>query len=221
MNKGTYFISGIDTDAGKSYVTGIIAKRLMEEGKSVITHKFIQTGCDDFKAFRSIDIAIHRKIMGNGYYDEDIDGTTSPCTFAYPASPHLASEMENRVIDFPAIEKSLNLLKNKFDIVLTEGAGGLVVPLTKTYNTLDYICDHKLPLIFVTSGRLGSINHTILSLEVAKSRGVDVVAVAYNHHFDNDGIISKSTFEYIKEYIQTNFPSCEIIDIETIKEVEI
>ena len=87
-----YFISGIDTDAGKSYATGYLAARLMKEGKSVVTQKFIQTGNTGF----SEDIDLHRRLMGIGPLPEDIDHTTAPVIFSYPASAQLAARIDGR-----------------------------------------------------------------------------------------------------------------------------
>ena len=187
----------------------------MDSGVSVITQKFVQTGGDDFGG-ESLDIHIHRQIMGIEMTDRDKDHTTAPCIFSYPASPHLAAEMDNREIDFDYIDRCKDTLQNEYDILLIEGAGGLIIPLTNTYTSLDYVIDRNLPLIVVTSGRLGSINHTLLTLEIAKIRGLEVAFVAYNHHFDNDEKISKSTHEYISAYIKKEFPKCQLIDIESI-----
>lgn len=151
-----YFISGIDTDAGKTYVTGYIARRLMEEGKRVITQKFIQTGNTDM----SEDIVKHREIMGIGLQPEDLDHTTAPVIFSYPASAQLAARIDGREIDLEAIDRATERLKSLYDIVLIEGAGGLAVPITDTFMSIDYAESRKLPVILVTNGILGSINHT-------------------------------------------------------------
>lgn len=215
MKNGTYFVTGIDTDAGKSFVTGIIAKRMLDEGRTVITQKFVQTGGDDFGG-KSIDIDIHRKIMGGGMLKRDIDGTTAPLIYSYPASPHLAAEMDGREFDVNIVERSRETLSKEFDVLLIEGAGGLIVPLTESYTSLDYVVDKKIPVIVVTSGKLGSINHTLLTLEVALARGVEVVAVAYNHFFDTDKKISASTRSYIERWVAERIPHCEFIDIEVL-----
>lgn len=75
--KQTYFISGIDTDAGKTYVTAALARRFMDAGLSVVTQKFIQTGNTGL----SEDIEAHRRLMGTGLLPEDLDGTTAPVIF--------------------------------------------------------------------------------------------------------------------------------------------
>ncbi len=210
IDKGIYFVTGIDTDAGKSYATGVIAKRIMDSGRSCITQKFIQTGGEN------IDIEIHRKIMGTGFLDVDIDKTTCPVMFSYPASPHLAAKIDNREIDFEQIKNSTKRLSELFDILLIEGAGGLHVPLDGLYTTADYVQEHKYPLIFVTSGKLGSINHTLLSLEVCRQRDIEVAMVVYNHFFDEDITISNDTLNYIKMYVAQYHPNTEIVEIEKL-----
>ncbi|MFI3315341.1 MAG: dethiobiotin synthase [Rikenellaceae bacterium] len=216
MKKGVYFISGIDTDAGKSYAVGILAKRLSEAGHSVITQKFIQTGGVSENGI-SLDINIHRQIMGCGLLPEDLDGTTCPVIFSYPASPHLAAKIDNTTINFNAIKESEQLLSSKYDYLLMEGAGGLCVPLEGDKTTIDFIADGNYDLIFVTSGKLGSINHTILSLEACKKRSINVSAILYNHHFTSGNeIISNDTLEYLKNYISNHYPNAEFIEIEDI-----
>ncbi len=215
LDSKTYFITGIDTDAGKSYATGIIARRLMDEGRTVITQKFVQTGGDDNDG-KSIDIELHRKIMGTGLLPRDKDGTTAPIIFGYPASPHLAAEMDGRTFDVDAVERSRKILEAEYDTVLMEGAGGLIVPLTYEYTSLDYLVEAKLPVILVTSGKLGSINHTLLSIETAHKHGIKIAALAYNRHFDTDKAIGRSTYGYFKDYTERHMPDCQIIDIEDI-----
>lgn len=103
-----------------------------------------------------------------------------PEIFTYPCSPHLAAEIDHRPIDFDKIEKATRQLSETYDAVLLEGAGGLMVPLTRDLLTIDYVAQKNYPLIFVTSGKLGSINHTLLSLEAVTRRGIRLHTVAYN-----------------------------------------
>ncbi len=215
MKPGVYFVTGIDTDAGKSFVTGVLARRLLDEGRSVITQKFIQTGGVEPNGI-SLDINIHRDIMGCGLLSEDISGTTAPVIFSYPASPHLAAEIDGRAIDFAAIEHSTELLSSSYDTLLIEGAGGIHVPLVGAYTTIDYICEHRLPVVVATSGKLGSISHTILTLEACKSRGIEVAVVAYNQYFGSDKVINNDTFNYLSSYVKNNFPECEFVEIESV-----
>ena len=96
-----------------------------------------------------------------------------PEIFSYPCSPHLAAEIDGREIDFGKIESAAVALSERYDAVLLEGAGGLMVPLTRSLLTLDYAAEKGWPLILVTSGKLGSINHTLLSLRLQKGTGLN------------------------------------------------
>ena len=201
--KRAYFVTGIDTDAGKSIVTGVLARALSARGERVITQKFIQTGCDGL----SEDIETHRRIMGIGLLPEDEDGTTCPIVFTYPASPHLAAAIDGRDIDLTLIGRSTEKLLQKFDTVLIEGAGGLYVPLLEAYQTIDYVAEHGLPVVLVTSPRLGSINHTLLSFEAIKTRDIALDTVLYNlYPTVEDKTIQEDTMKYIKQYLSKHFP---------------
>ena len=202
------FVSGIDTNAGKTFATGYLAKKFMKEGKKVATVKFIQTGCDN----TSEDILEHRKIMGIEL-PEDKENITAPLIFSYPASAQLAAKLDNRTIDLTMVDNSVNKLKETYDMVLIEGAGGLMVPITDEYFTIDYIVTRKLPIILVTNGVLGSINHTILSLEAITNRGLKLHSVIYNRFFDKDKIIAKDTHEFIERYLNKRYPSVTFFDI--------
>lgn len=197
------FVSGIDTDAGKTYATAWLAKRYMEQGFSVATMKFIQTGNNGF----SEDILAHRRIMGIPPLPEDRDLTTSPVIFTYPASAQLAARIDGRDIDVASIDRSVETLSGRYDIVLVEGAGGLMVPIADDFFTVDYVASRNLPIIIVTNGILGSINHTVLSLEAIRSRGISLHSVIYNTYFDKDEIIAEDTRGFIDRYLQREFPA--------------
>lgn len=210
MSAAVYFISGIDTGIGKTYATGYLAKRWNEQGKRTITQKLIQTGNVDI----SEDIQQHRDIMQMGWFAEDDSKLTMPEIFTYPASPHLASKIDGRDIDFQKIDTATKQLCERYDAVLLEGAGGLMVPLTTELLTIDYVVEKNFPVILVSSGRLGSINHTLLSLEAMKQRGVKLYALAYNLNDESqDEVISKDTSDYLKAYLAKYFPNAQWIDI--------
>ncbi len=196
------FITGIDTDAGKSFATGWLAKNIMAKGESVITQKFVQTGNRDF----SEDIEVHRKIMGIPPTTVDKLKITAPVIFTYPASPDLAARIDGKELDLALIEDATATLSRQYNHVLIEGAGGIMVPLKGEYLTIDYIRDHKLPVLLVTNGRLGSINHTLLSLKAIADEGIELFAVLYNTYFDKDKVICKDTREYISKWLSSHFP---------------
>ncbi|MDE6497797.1 MAG: dethiobiotin synthase [Muribaculaceae bacterium] len=203
------FVSGIDTDAGKTFATAWLATEIAAEGRSVITQKFIQTGCEN----TSEDIEAHRRLCGLPMQPCDLDGTTAPIIFSYPASAQLAARIDGREIDLTLVDRSTEKLLKSYDCVLVEGAGGLMVPVTDDVTTIDYIASRKLPVVLVTNGRLGSINHTLLSLEALSRRGIELAAVVYNHYFDSDAVIARDTRGFIGRYVARHFPDAEILDL--------
>lgn len=207
------FVSGIDTDAGKTYATAWLLQRLAAEGISAISQKFIQTGCTD----SSEDIEAHRRLCGVPMLPEDLDGTTAPVIFSYPASAQLAAAIDGREIDLSLVDRSTAALSARYDCVLVEGAGGLMVPVTDDFLAIDYVATRRLPVVLVTNGRLGSINHTLLSLEAIASRGIELAAVVYNHHFDADPVIAADTRAFICRYVARHFPGAEVLDLPTLQ----
>ncbi len=204
-----FFISGIDTDAGKTYCTAWFAKKLMDEGHTVVTQKFIQTGCTDM----SEDIVRHRELIGSELLPEDIDGTTAPLIYTHPCSPQLAARIDHRDIPLETIDNSTQKLTGRYDCVLIEGAGGLMVPITDTFFTIDYVASRRLPLVLVVHGGLGSINHTILSFEAIARRGIQLHTVLYNTYFDSDPLIAEDTRAFIARYLAREFPAAQILDV--------
>lgn len=209
----TLFISGIDTDAGKSYCTAWLARQFMDKGLSVATQKFVQTG----NTGRSEDIELHRRLCGIDPLPEDKDLTTAPVIFSYPASAQLAARLDGREIDIDAIDRSRELLSSRYDVLLIEGAGGLMVPLTDDFLTIDYISSRRLPLALVTNGILGSINHTVLSLEAIAARNIRLDYLLYNTYFDNDPVIAEDTRGFIERYLKRNFPDTKILFVPAMK----
>lgn len=204
------FVSGIDTGIGKSYATAYLARLWNQEGMSTITQKLVQTGNTSL----SEDIELHRKIMGCGLLEEDRKGWTMPEIYTYPCSPHLAAEIDAREIDFERIDAFGRELAMRYDRVLLEGAGGLMVPLTRKLLTIDYVKEKRYPVVLVTSGRLGSINHTLLSLEAMQRRGIKLHTLVYNHHDDVlDQVISADTREYTFQLVKERFPGSHWVDL--------
>jgi dethiobiotin synthetase len=202
-------ISGIDTDIGKTVATGLMARALLSQGYSVITQKVVQTGC----AGIAEDIQQHRKLMDVEFFPEDKNGLTCPYVFSKPCSPHLAAELDQTQIDPDTITVTTQSLAAKYDHVLLEGAGGLMVPLTREMTFLDYLQDQGYPLILVSSPRLGSINHTLSALELAKGRGVEVRGIVYNYYDACDDVICRDSRKVFVSSLQKYGFSPSIVDM--------
>lgn len=207
------FVSGIDTDIGKTYATGLLAKALMQQGVNVITQKLVQTGISkqtDGELGIADDILSHRQLMQMPLQPCDLDFTTCPYRYEKPASPHLSAALANQPLNINVITDATKALQADYDVVLLEGAGGLLVPINEQLLTLDYIAKQGYPIVLVTSGRLGSINHTLLSLEAIKSRGLMIHSVIYNHIHDDaeqtDAEIANSTIDFLQVYLARYYP---------------
>lgn len=204
-----YFISGIDTDCGKTYITGLLAKQLQQANKKVITTKFVQTGCKD----SSEDIVAHRQAMGIDLLPEDKSGLTCPYIYSFPASPHLSAEIDQKPFDEKQVRQATDTLLKTYEIVLSEGAGGLCVPIRYGYWVADYIREHQIPLILVTSSKLGSINHTLLSLTYCLSNDIPLHSVIYNQMPNDDSTIAEDTFRFLSTYIADNCPQVQFVHV--------
>jgi dethiobiotin synthetase len=196
----TYFVTGIDTDTGKSIVTGLMARFLRSTEVKYITAKMIQTGCKGIAE----DILTHRKLENIEVLPKDLKHETCPYIFDFPASPHLAAELENREIDPENIRDCVNKLTEAYDCILLEGAGGLMVPLTRNLLVADFIARQNYSLILVSSGKLGSINHTLLTLEAAVRRNIPVAGVVYNEYPKSDPVIAEDSRTIIVEWLKKN-----------------
>lgn len=207
------FVTGIGTDVGKSHATGWLASKIAESRRKVITQKFIQTGNTGF----SEDIDVHRKVMEIPLTQADLDHVTAPIILSYPASPDLAAKIDGVTIDFSiATTATGKLLRDYgYETVVIEGAGGLLVPLRDDYLTADYIAENQLPIVIVTNGALGSINHTLLTLQAASRYGLKVHSIIWNPHFSKDKTVSEDARGYLKRYVAQNLPGTLWLDMDS------
>jgi len=207
------FITGIDTDIGKSVACGALAKALIKADHHIFTQKLIETGCINSQ---SKDLATHQNIVGKAFNTAKPE-QHCPYTFTYPASPHLAAQREGRTIDCEYLTQQILALQSQCEHLLVEGAGGLCVPLNQETQIIDFIAKNKLPTVLVTSAKLGSINHTLLSLAACQQRHIDVRAIIYNHYGQNEEAITKDTREILKTYLNKleNKPSWLELEIDS------
>ncbi|MFC1751973.1 dethiobiotin synthase [Thermoproteota archaeon] len=199
MGKGI-FITGTGTCVGKSLVTGLLARYCLEIGKKAVTQKWIQTGYMK----DNTDLDAHFAIMGCKPKDFEpwIDDMV-PYKFSLPASPHLAAKMEHTTIDKSRIIKAEKRLAKAFDCVLVEGSGGLLVPFTEKEMVIDIVQELQLPVIVVAQNILGAINHTLLTIDVLKSRKLKILGLIFTQtHPGEDIFILKDNLRIISEFTQ-------------------
>lgn len=207
-------IVGIDTDIGKTIATGLLAKAAMSAKIPVITQKLVQTGCQTI----SDDIDKHREIMGVDYFDEDREGKTCPYLFQEPCSPHLAARLEDKQIRPEVIDFATAQLQKKYELILLEAAGGVFVPLNDQLTILDYFKERSYPVILVASNRVGSINHTALSLEAMHSRRMSVSGVVYNRFAKVNDLVTEDSRRVIQDLLIKYGYRANIIDMHHVDE---
>ena len=211
--QNVWFVTGIDTDVGKTISTGWLAQRWLKEGFRTITQKLVQMGANN----GSPDIEVHRSMMGKRFA-EDLEGLTASEVFSYPCSPHLASEIDERPINFEKILTATETLAQRYDRVWVEGAGGIMVPLTRDLLTIDFIAQMQWPVVFVTSGKLGSISHTLLSFEAMRNRSIKLTHLIFNDwHPQPDKTIDEDTYRFIRHRVQIMWPEVEILRCPKLK----
>jgi len=191
-------ITGIDTDIGKTIVTGLLARHLAKGGNNVITQKICQTGCVGI----SEDIVLHREIMDISLTEADLEGLTCPYVFTEPCSPHLAANLDGKQIDPDYITKATEQLRRQYDFVIVEGVGGLMVPLLADLTLVDYFYGLDYSHVLVSSSRLGSINHTLSALEIMHSRKLLVEGLVYNNFQETHEAIVDDSARIFKLYLR-------------------
>ncbi len=199
-------ICGIDTGVGKTVVTGLLGRYLLQQGHSVITMKPVQTGTTT-----ATDIQVHRQLMGMDWSPDDRSGRTCPHCFPFAGSPHLAARLAHDQVDIPRIGKHLADLGSRYDYVLLEGVGGLLVPLHQQVLFIDFLVQVNIPLILVSSPRLGSINHTLLSLEAIQRRHLDFRGLVYNLHGHHPKEIIVDSLQFFRQTLAECFPGRQVV----------
>lgn len=186
------FITGIDTGVGKTVITAALAWTLKRAGRDVAVIKPVQTGTEETG---SMDIDFVQKVLDTKYEIDDV----CPYRFPKPLAPLVASEIAGEKIDTGKIRKAYNKLKSVHDMVLVEGAGGLLVPILEDYLMSDLASDLDLSVVIVTHPRLGTLNHTLLTVQSARSRGLEVLGVVINNFPPDPGIAERTNPGLITE----------------------
>jgi len=132
------------------------------------------------------------------------DHRLNPIFFQLPASPLMAAEVLQKTVDMEIVTKEFGSLKKKYDFTVVEGIGGVMVPITKKISLLDVMKRMKLPTIIVSSPRLGSINHTILTINACKVKKIPILGVIFNQMPKNPSIVESMTPNYIERLTDTS-----------------
>ncbi len=190
------FITGTDTDAGKTFVTAGIVSGFVNQGVNAVAAKPVQTGCVNGIA-EDLEFALKTACLS---FTEPILKELCPLRFEPACSPHLAAELADYSISLPSMISNLLNLQTDFECVVAEGAGGIMVPLGNKKLMLDLMVELVWPVVLVSSDKLGTINHTLLSISALRQAGLDIAGVVINHTSPPSSLISKSNTVAIQEY---------------------
>jgi dethiobiotin synthetase len=239
MPKG-FFITGTDTGVGKTVITAALIKAIGLLGLKVCGMKPLETGClkSEFKAFdpssgrgfqsSEFKVKDEELVPSDGMFLREIAGMSdpidfiTPIRFKNPLAPLPASEIEGISVDFQKIQKAYTELSKKYDVIIVEGIGGLLVPITRDYSVLDLAKDFGLPLIIVSRPGLGTINHTMLTVNCATKEGLNVAGIIINYSHPPEGTLAEDTNPEIIRQISPVpiigiFPYLEDLESNTIK----
>jgi dethiobiotin synthetase len=174
------FITGTDTDVGKTVIAAGLAAALRRRGRAAVYFKPIQSGCPEEGG---------RLIPTDARFARDLAGLAeplellAPVALRLPLAPGVAAAREGVPVDLGRVAASLRELAGRYDFFVVEGAGGLYVPLIDTsFLVLDLIRWLKLPLLVVARAGLGTINHTALTVMAARHAGIEVAGIILNRY---------------------------------------
>ena len=177
------FLTGTGTDIGKTYISGLIVKKLAEAGKNPAYYKAAMSGND-----RRADGSL---IPGDALFVQKTSGISQPleemCPYVYENawSPHLASRVEGNPVDLEVVRKGFLETADKYDYITMEGSGGILCPLCfdeRRIQLEDVIREFELSSILVADAGLGTINSVVLTAEYMKARSLPIKGIIFNHY---------------------------------------
>jgi len=185
------FITGTDTGVGKTIIAAAMAMALKKKGINVGVMKPLQSGPDG-----DADI-----LMEAAGIDDD-KSLVVPYELKAPVAPTFAARLENVEIDLQLIKDAYHQLSRKHDLMLVEGAGGIMVPILEkgqeSYLFSDLAADLKLKTVIVARAGLGTVNHTLLTIDHARRKGLDLVGVIINGYSQSPGLSEKNNPQMIE-----------------------
>jgi dethiobiotin synthetase len=189
MTGKAIFITGTDTGVGKTVAAAALARLLLEWGANVGVMKPVTSGCrEESGRLVSEDAELLAWSAGLAGVDADV----APYILRQPIAPAEAAGRDGVRIDFRIIGAAFTRLASRYDFVIVEGAGGLMVPLVEGLLVADLVNYLSLPLLVVTRPNLGTVNHTLLTCFAAKQLGITVSGVVINNYPERPGIAEES-----------------------------
>lgn len=189
-----WFVTGTGTEVGKTIVAAAIARTLASEGRRVAVFKPAVSGLDEVTGSELPDHQLLRLASGSMQSDDEI----APYRYGPPVSPHLGAELAGETIEPQALVEAASRAAAAAEVLVCEGVGGLLVPLTLGYLVRDLAVDLGLPLVIAASPRLGTINHTLLTVEAARNAGLQVAMVVLTPWPGDPSAVERSNREAIR-----------------------
>lgn len=187
------FVTGTDTGVGKTVLTAGIASALQARGHAVGVAKPVQSGA--LAADPYGDAMVLKRWTGVGEGVSEI----APFSFAASLAPVVAASLEGRVVDLGEAIEAVRAIASRYDAVLVEGAGGLLVPVGEDWTIADLARALALPLLVVARAGLGTVNHTALTVRVARQLGLEPAGVILNGDVDESSATNAGLIERIAE----------------------
>lgn len=172
----SFFVTGTDTGIGKTAFTCGLASLLRVSGIDVGVMKPFATGIPQKNGFQSEDVSM----LVNSSGVSDPESLVNPYFFAIPASPYSAAKKLGRQIDLDLVLSSFDKLRSIHDVMLVEGIGGIMTPILKDYFVIDLIKDLNLDAMVVIGSKIGTINHTMLTIDACKKHGIRILGLIIN-----------------------------------------
>ena len=176
----SFFITGTDTDVGKTYVTAGLAVTLRKMGIDVGVMKPFAAGTAQRNGFKSEDV----EILSNAAKVDDPESLVNPQFFPIPASPYTAYKKLKIKPKVSTVLANFKKLSKLHDLILVEGMGGLMTPILKNYSIASLIKDMNIPTVIVTSSRIGTVNHTLMTCIMCKKYKIPIKGIIINN-FEN------------------------------------
>ncbi|EGT3616471.1 dethiobiotin synthase [Clostridium perfringens] len=197
MEKGIYVL-GTNTDIGKTFISGLLLKKLREDGVNAGYYKPVLSGA--IKVEEKLIPMDCKEVIEISGLKEEYENMVS-YILEHPYSPHLASEVENVSIELEKIKRDYSKVSKKYDFVLCEGSGGIICPISLSNKRImleDIVKEINLPIILVSNSGLGAINHVVLTVSYLKNLGLEVSGIILND-FNEEDIIHRDNKDIIKK----------------------
>ena len=176
-NKQAFFITGTDTDVGKTYIASALVKHFCEQGLQALGMKPVAAGAEMVNGrLLNSDVT---ELIKVGNVDADLK-LINPYVFAPAIAPHIAAEQAGIRVSLDNIQQSFDVLQTKADVVVVEGAGGFRVPINREQTMADLAIKLNLPIILVVGIRLGCINHALMTAGSIRAAGLNLVGWVAN-----------------------------------------